>query len=89
MPRLAIAQIRPRKGEYAANLQLIGGVLAHLPGLLALTCASPNSYRRLLPHFRPFLQHFAAALAELLHRKQLFRGLRTGEVDDPIRRRSG
>jgi len=29
----------------------IGGVLAHLPGLLALTCASPNSYRRLLPHF--------------------------------------
>jgi glutamine synthetase len=22
-----------------------------LPGLLALTCASPNSYRRLLPHF--------------------------------------
>ena len=31
--------------------QFIGGVLAHLPGLLALTCASPNSYRRLLPHF--------------------------------------
>jgi glutamine synthetase len=29
----------------------IGGVLAHLPALLALTCASPNSYRRLLPHF--------------------------------------
>jgi glutamine synthetase len=29
----------------------IGGVLDHLPGLLALTCASPNSYRRLLPHF--------------------------------------
>jgi len=29
----------------------IGGVLAHLPSLLALTCASPNSYRRLLPHF--------------------------------------
>jgi glutamine synthetase len=28
----------------------IGGVLAHLPALLALTCASPNSYRRLLPH---------------------------------------
>ena len=25
--------------------------MAHLPGLLALTCASPNSYRRLLPHF--------------------------------------
>ena len=29
----------------------IGGVLKHLPGLLALTCASPNSYRRLLPHY--------------------------------------
>jgi glutamine synthetase len=29
----------------------IGGVLAHLPALVALTCASPNSYRRLLPHF--------------------------------------
>jgi glutamine synthetase len=29
----------------------IGGVLAHLPGLLAITCASPNSYRRLQPHF--------------------------------------
>jgi glutamine synthetase len=29
----------------------IGGVLTHLPALLALTCASPNSYRRLLPHF--------------------------------------
>ena len=25
--------------------------LAHLPGLLALTCASANSYRRLQPHF--------------------------------------
>jgi glutamine synthetase len=29
----------------------IGGILAHLPALLALTCASPNSYRRLQPHF--------------------------------------
>jgi glutamine synthetase len=29
----------------------IAGVLAHLPALLALTCASANSYRRLLPHF--------------------------------------
>lgn len=28
----------------------IGGVLAHLPALLALTCASVNSYQRLLPH---------------------------------------
>src|SRR5256712_1410688 len=30
MPRLAIAQIRPTKGEYAANVQRIGGVLAQL-----------------------------------------------------------
>src|SRR5947199_6738336 len=30
MPRLAIAQIRPSKGDYAANLQRIGGVLAQL-----------------------------------------------------------
>src|SRR2546425_12060046 len=30
MPRLAIAQIRPTKGDYAANLQRIGGVLAQL-----------------------------------------------------------
>jgi glutamine synthetase len=27
----------------------IGGLLAHLPGLLALTCGSVNSYRRLAP----------------------------------------
>ncbi len=29
----------------------IAGVLAHLPALLALTCPSFNSYRRLQPHF--------------------------------------
>lgn len=29
----------------------IGGVLAHLPGLLALTTPSYNSFRRLQPHF--------------------------------------
>jgi glutamine synthetase len=40
-----------RGGVSALGYQFIGGVLAHLPGLLALTCASPNSYRRLLPHF--------------------------------------
>jgi NAD+ synthase (glutamine-hydrolysing) len=33
MPRLALAQIRPTKGEYAANLQKIGGVLAQLATL--------------------------------------------------------
>ncbi len=29
----------------------IGGILRHLRGLVAITCGSPNSYRRLLPHF--------------------------------------
>ena len=33
MPRLAIAQLSPTKGEYAANLQKIGGVLAQLAKL--------------------------------------------------------
>ena len=33
MPRLAIAQIRPSKGDYAANLQKIGGVLAQIATL--------------------------------------------------------
>lgn len=29
--------------------QFLAGVLEHLPGLIALTCASVNSYRRLIP----------------------------------------
>jgi NAD+ synthase (glutamine-hydrolysing) len=33
VPRIAIAQIRPSKGEYAANLGKIGGVLAQLAQL--------------------------------------------------------
>src|SRR4029450_4192794 len=28
----------------------VAGILAHLPGLLALTCPSVNSYRRLAPN---------------------------------------
>jgi glutamine synthetase len=40
-----------RGGLSQTGYHCIGGVLAHLPALLALTCASPNSYRRLLPHF--------------------------------------
>ena len=28
MPRIAIAQFRPQKGDYAANLAKIGGILA-------------------------------------------------------------
>ena len=38
-------------GISAQARHAIGGVMRHLPGLLALTCASPNSYRRLQPHF--------------------------------------
>src|SRR5437762_3273687 len=33
MPRLAIAQLRPTKGDYVANLQKIGGVLAQIAKL--------------------------------------------------------
>src|SRR2546423_3527557 len=33
MPRLAIAQLRPTKGDYGANLQRIGGVLAQIAKL--------------------------------------------------------
>lgn len=33
----------------ALAYNFMGGVLAHLPGLLALTCPSVNSYRRLAP----------------------------------------
>ncbi len=40
-----------RGGISKLGFNFIGGVMQHLPALLALTCASPNSYRRLLPHF--------------------------------------
>jgi glutamine synthetase len=40
-----------RGGVSQMGFHFIGGVLAHLPALAALTCASPNSYRRLLLHF--------------------------------------
>src|SRR5438046_8178662 len=33
MPRLAIAQLRPTKGDYGANLQKIGGVLEQVAQL--------------------------------------------------------
>ncbi len=36
-------------GLSAVGYRFIGGVLAHLPGLVALTCGSVNSYRRLAP----------------------------------------
>ena len=39
-----------RYGVSALGYHFIAGVLAHLPALLALTCPSVNSYRRLQPH---------------------------------------
>ena len=41
---------RGRYGMSALGYHFIAGVLAHLPALVALTCASYNSYRRLAPH---------------------------------------
>lgn len=38
-----------RYGLSALGYRWIGGLLAHLPGLVALTCATVNSYRRLAP----------------------------------------
>ena len=37
-------------GLSALGRNFVAGVLAHLPGLLALTCPSVNSYRRLAPN---------------------------------------
>jgi glutamine synthetase len=42
---------RGRHGLSEIALAFIGGVLAHLPALLALTAATVNSYRRLQPRF--------------------------------------
>ncbi len=39
-----------RYGLSSLGYHFVAGVLAHLPALLALTCASVNSYRRLVPH---------------------------------------
>jgi len=40
-----------RYGLSETGYHFIGGVLAHLPALVALTCGSVNSYRRLQPQF--------------------------------------
>lgn len=40
-----------RGGFSQLGKYFVGGVLKHLRGLLAITCASPNSYERLQPHF--------------------------------------
>jgi glutamine synthetase len=42
---------RDRYGLSAAGYAFMGGVLAHLPALVALTAPSVNSYRRLQPRF--------------------------------------
>ncbi len=40
-----------RGGLSQLGKHFIGGVLRHVRGLVAITCGSPNSYRRLLPHY--------------------------------------
>jgi len=40
-----------RGGLSQTGRYFIGGVLHHIRALVAITCASPNSYRRLLPHY--------------------------------------
>jgi glutamine synthetase len=40
-----------RGGLSQTGRYFIGGVLHHIRALLAITCGSPNSYHRLLPHF--------------------------------------
>jgi glutamine synthetase len=40
-----------RGGLSEPGKHFIGGVLRHIRGLVAITCGSPNSYRRLLPHY--------------------------------------
>jgi len=40
-----------RGGLSQTGKYFIGGVLRHIRSLVALTCGSPNSYRRLLPHY--------------------------------------
>ena len=47
--RNAFADPAGRYGLSAVGYHFLAGVLAHLPGLVALTCGSVNSYRRLTP----------------------------------------
>jgi glutamine synthetase len=49
--RPAFADPSGQFGLSATGYHFIGGLLAHLPGLVSLTCASVNSYRRLRPRF--------------------------------------
>jgi glutamine synthetase len=47
----AFADPADQYGLSETGYYFIGGVLAHLPALVALTCGSVNSYRRLQPQF--------------------------------------
>src|SRR6266568_6651275 len=47
--RNAFADATDRNGLSQVGYHFIGGLLAHLPALVALSCASVNSYRRLAP----------------------------------------
>ncbi|HYZ56199.1 MAG TPA: glutamine synthetase family protein [Streptosporangiaceae bacterium] len=47
--RNVFADPSDRYGLSETGYHFIGGLLAHLPGLIALTCGSVNSYRRLAP----------------------------------------
>ena len=47
--RNVFADPADRYGLSQVGYHFIGGLLAHLPALVALTCASVNSYRRLAP----------------------------------------
>jgi len=47
--RNAFADPADRNGLSRVGYHFIGGLLAHLPALVALTCGSVNSYRRLAP----------------------------------------
>jgi glutamine synthetase len=49
------SDLSDRYGLSQLAYHFIGGILAHLPALLALTCSSVNSYRRLQP------QHWSSA----------------------------
>src|SRR5205807_9223190 len=40
-----------RGGLSELGKYFIGGVLRHIRGLMAITCGSPNSYRRIPPHY--------------------------------------
>ncbi len=47
--RNVFADPADRNGLSQVGYHFVGGLLAHLPALVALTCASVNSYRRLVP----------------------------------------